>query len=110
VTLHARDLAEPSPLAQETLNARPYAFLDDAPLEERRTQAVLSRRWRDPEQASELGALDAAAIDAVREEAWPRVESPDELHEARVLAGFLTADDGRLTVGTPDGRGLLAIR
>ena len=45
----ARDLTEPSPLAQEVLSARPYAFLDDAPLEERRTQAVMSRRWLDPE-------------------------------------------------------------
>src|SRR4029078_2804294 len=57
----ARDLTEPSPLAQEVLTARPYAYLDDAPLEERGTQAVMSRRWLDPESASELGQLDAAA-------------------------------------------------
>ena len=44
----ARDLTEPSPLALEVLSARPYAFLDDAPLEERRTQAVMSRRWLTP--------------------------------------------------------------
>jgi ATP-dependent Lhr-like helicase len=50
----ARDLIEPSPLTQEKLNARPYAYLDDAPLEERRTRAVFQRRWSDPETASDL--------------------------------------------------------
>src|SRR5262249_39878436 len=67
----ARDLPEPSALAHEILAAKPYAFLDDAPLEERRTQAVITRRALDPVSASELGALDQAAIDRVREEAWP---------------------------------------
>ena len=47
VRVVARDLTEPSPLALEVLSARPYAYLDDAPLEERRTQAVMSRRWLD---------------------------------------------------------------
>ena len=78
----ARDLPAPSPLAAEALNARPYAFLDDAPLEERRTQAVQNRRYVDPESADDLGQLDAEAIDAVREEAWPRARSADEMHEA----------------------------
>ena len=82
ITLVTRELSAPSPLAAEILNARPYAFLDDAPLEERRTQAVLSRRWSDPEDASDLGALDADAIDAVREEAWPQARGVDEMHEA----------------------------
>src|SRR5262249_1467714 len=50
----ARDVVEPSPLALEVLSARPYAFLDDAPLEERRTQAVMSRRWLDPQTASDI--------------------------------------------------------
>ena len=67
----ARDLTEPSPLALEVLSARPYAFLDDAPLEERRTQAVMGRRWLAPEDAADLGRLDAEAIARVREEAWP---------------------------------------
>ena len=67
----ARDLTEPSPLALEVLSARPYAYLDDAPLEERRTQAVMSRRWLDPESAADIGKLDSAAIERVREEAWP---------------------------------------
>jgi len=93
--LVARDVTEPSPLAHEILAARPYAFLDDAPLEERRTQAVRVRRWLDPETASDLGALDAAAIARVREEAWPEAESPDELHDALLTLAFVTADEGR---------------
>ena len=56
VRLLARDLPAPSPLAMEILNARPYAFLDDAPLEERRTQAVINRRWTDPASTDDLGA------------------------------------------------------
>ncbi|TMH76011.1 MAG: DEAD/DEAH box helicase [Betaproteobacteria bacterium] len=67
----ARDLTEPSPLALEILAARPYAYLDDAPLEERRTQAVLARRWIDAETAADLGKLDLDAIRRVREEVWP---------------------------------------
>jgi len=55
-TVH-RDLTEPSPFALEILTARPYAFLDDAPLEERRTQAVIGRRWLDEEAASGHGRL-----------------------------------------------------
>ncbi|HEY6320395.1 MAG TPA: DEAD/DEAH box helicase [Thermoanaerobaculia bacterium] len=93
--LVARDVTEPSPLAHEILAARPYAFLDDAPLEERRTQAVRVRRWLDPETASDLGALDAAAIARVREEAWPEAESPDELHDALLTLAFITAEEGR---------------
>jgi ATP-dependent Lhr-like helicase len=93
--LLARDLTEPSPLAHEILAARPYAFLDDAPLEERRTQAVRVRRWLDPETASDLGALDAAAIARVRQEAWPEAESPDELHDALLTLAFVTAEEGR---------------
>jgi ATP-dependent Lhr-like helicase len=92
--LVARDLREPSPLSMEILNARPYAFLDDAPLEERRTQAVMSRRWLDPETAADLGALDQAAIDQVREESWPQAESADELHDILLQLGFITALEG----------------
>ncbi|WDD92399.1 DEAD/DEAH box helicase [Burkholderia sp. FERM BP-3421] len=82
IELVARDLPAPSPLAAEILNAKPYAFLDDAPLEERRTQAVRARRWQDPEAADDLGALDPGAIDAVRDEAWPLVRDADEMHDA----------------------------
>ena len=86
-----RDLPHPSPLALEILNARPYGFLDDAPLEERRTQAVMSRRWLDPAEAEEFGKLDAEAIARVREQAWPDVENADELHDALMLLGALPA-------------------
>jgi ATP-dependent Lhr-like helicase len=86
----ARDLTQPSPLAMEVLSARPYAFLDDAPLEERRTQAVMARRWISPEDASDLGRLDPEAIARVRSETWPEAENADELHDALVWLGFLT--------------------
>ena len=86
----ARDLTAPSPLALEVLSARPYAFLDDAPLEERRAQAVMARRWLAPETAADLGRLDLEAITRVREEAWPDATNTDELHDALVWLGFLT--------------------
>jgi len=89
VRLVTRELGAPSPLAAEILTARPYAFLDDAPLEERRTQAVLSRRWSDPEAADDLGALDAEAIASVREEAWPQARDADEMHDALNTLGCL---------------------
>ncbi|HEY4820339.1 MAG TPA: DEAD/DEAH box helicase, partial [Xanthobacteraceae bacterium] len=86
----ARDLTQPSPLALEVLSARPYAYLDDAPLEERRTQAVMARRWMSPEDAADLGRLDPDAIARVRTETWPAAENADELHDALVWLGFLT--------------------
>src|SRR6266566_2705487 len=89
--LIARDTTEPSPLCHEVLNARPYAFLDDAPLEERRTQAVITRRGLDVKTADEFGKLDQAAIDLVREQAWPDVSSADELHDALLVTGALTS-------------------
>ncbi len=70
IRLHARDTTEPSPMAHEIISGRPYTYLDDAPLEERRTRAVTLRRTL-PEDARELGALDAAAIERVRDEAQP---------------------------------------
>jgi ATP-dependent Lhr-like helicase len=91
--LLARDLTEPSPLAQEILNSKPYTFLDDAPLEERRTQAVMSRRWLNPAQASDLGALDRAAIERVRSEAWPDPRDAEEMHDALLLHNCLTDED-----------------
>ncbi len=62
VRIEARDVTTPSPLAQEILTARPYAFLDDAPAEERRTQAVRTRHLLDPGDAANLARLDPAAI------------------------------------------------
>jgi ATP-dependent helicase Lhr and Lhr-like helicase len=81
----ARDTTEPSPLAHEILNAKPYAFLDDAPLEERRTQAVMTRR----STSNDLGTLDANAIERVRDEARPDPRDADELHDALLTFGFL---------------------
>ncbi len=86
-TLIARDTTEPSPMCHEVLNARPYAFLDDAPLEERRTQAVITRRGLDVKTADEFGKLDQSAIDLVREQAWPDPETGDELHDALLIMG-----------------------
>jgi ATP-dependent Lhr-like helicase len=84
------DLRSPSPLAEDIVNARPYAFLDDAPLEERRVNAVRNRRWLDPAEARDLGKLDQASIDSVKAQAWPLVRDIDELHDALVLSGYLT--------------------
>ena len=93
--LISREMNEPSPLAQEILTAKPYAFLDDAPAEERRTLAVMNRRFLDAETAADLGRLDQAAIERVREEAWPQAENADELHDALMQLGFITVDEGR---------------
>ena len=75
------DTAEPSPFCHEILNANPYAFLDDAPLEERRARAVQLRRTAGTD-AGALGALDATAIATVADESWPVVRDADELHDA----------------------------
>lgn len=89
-TLIALDLREPSPFAQEVINARPYAFLDDAPFEERRTNAIRNRSWVDPAETDAYSHLDEQAIQRVREEAWPLMRDADELHDALYCAGFMT--------------------
>jgi ATP-dependent Lhr-like helicase len=101
VRVVARDLTEPSPLALEVLAARPYAYLDDAPLEERRTQAVIGRRWLAPEEAAELGRLDPDAILRVRGEAWPDAANRDELHDGLAWLGFLTEAEAAAGPGWP---------
>lgn len=88
-----RDLREPSPIAHEILTARPYAFLDDAPLEERRTQSVMLRRFLDPEQASDLGALDPAVIESALEQAAPDPRDAHELHDAMMVYGGFGDDE-----------------
>lgn len=90
VQVVARDLPAPSPLAAEALTARPYAYLDDAPIEERRTQAVQARRYQEPGSADEMGRLDAEAIESVREEAWPTPRHADEMHETLMALGVVT--------------------
>jgi ATP-dependent helicase Lhr and Lhr-like helicase len=106
----ARDVTEPSPLALEVLSARPYAFLDDAPLEERRTQAVMSRRWLDPQEAADLGQLDPEAIARVRAEAWPDALSADELHDALLWLTFLTAAEATAHADWPSLLAALAVQ
>src|SRR5512134_862793 len=78
----AIDTPTPSSFSHEILNANPYAFLDDAPLEERRARAVELRRTLPADLAGEVGALDAGAIDEVVRESWPVVRDADELHDA----------------------------
>ena len=89
----AKDTPEPSAFCNEILNSAVYTFLDDAPLEERRTRAVYTRRTTEPRSADDLGALDPAAIERVREEAWPAANTADELHDALLLSGFIRAEE-----------------
>ncbi|MGA9308084.1 MAG: DEAD/DEAH box helicase [Candidatus Sulfotelmatobacter sp.] len=77
----AVDTPVPSQFSHEILNANPYAFLDDAPLEERRARAVQMRRMLPESVLEEVGGLDPAAIAQVWEEAWPDVRDADELHD-----------------------------
>jgi len=77
----AVDTPVPSQFSHEILNANPYAYLDDAPLEERRARAVEMRRMLPESVLEEVGKLDPAAIDQVRREGWPDVRDADELHD-----------------------------
>jgi len=86
LTCVSRDTPEPSAFAHDIVNAQPYAFVDDAPLEERRTQAVQTRRAG---ASSDVGALDAAAIERVIDEVRPDPRDVDELHDALLTSGFL---------------------
>lgn len=93
ITLVAKDLTEPSPFAQEIINANPYAFLDDAPFEERRTNAIRHRRWLDPSEVTEFSELSQEAIDRVCEEAWPLCNSVDDMHDALMTIGIMLDDE-----------------
>ena len=85
----ARDTPEPSVLSHELLNSAVYTFLDDAPLEERRARAVYARRATELRSADDLGALDPAAIERVRQEAWPVANTADEMYDALMVAGCI---------------------
>ena len=93
IQLVPRDTREPSPFSHELLNANPYAFLDDAPLEERRTRAVSTRRSFSAEDVRDLAQLDPEAIAQVRRDAWPVVRDADELHEALLSMVVVPADE-----------------
>jgi ATP-dependent Lhr-like helicase len=86
IQYHSKDTTEPSPMAHEILNSKPYTYLDDAPLEERRARAVTLRRSL-PASARDLGVLDEEAIERVCDEAWPDPRDPEELHD--VLLAFV---------------------
>ena len=98
IRYHAIDTTEPSPMAHEIVNGKPYTYLDDAPLEERRTRAVALRRSL-PKEGRELGALDADAIDLVREQAWPEARDPEEAHDA--LLGLVAVRESDTTSWLP---------
>jgi len=102
----AVDTPAPSPVSHEILNANPYAFLDDAPLEERRARAVSLRRT-DPDLARGVGALDPAAIAEVRAQAWPDVRNSDDLHDHLLTVGVLPVVD-TLSWTRPEGPDLAA--
>ena len=88
IEVYGRDTVQPSVFSHQILNAMPYAFLDDAPLEERRARAVPLRRAL-PENSGDLTTLDPAAIRQETENAWPRIRDADELHDALLTLGVL---------------------
>jgi ATP-dependent helicase Lhr and Lhr-like helicase len=95
VQVVVRDTIEPSVLAHEILNGRPFTFLDDAPLEERRSRAVQLRRGL-PVEARDLGTLDPQAIERVAEEARPDPRDADELHDLLMtVVGLPPVEDWR---------------
>ena len=86
----AVDPATPSAFARGILNGAPYTFLDGAPLEERRTQAVITRSILDVQVADDLGALDPAAVARVKAEAWPAPADAEDRHEPLLWMGYVT--------------------
>jgi ATP-dependent helicase Lhr and Lhr-like helicase len=94
IRVTAMDVREPTPFSYSLLNAQPYAFLDDAPLEERRARAVATRRTLSVESLRDLGRLDPEAIEKVRKEAWPLVRDADELHDTLLSVGLLPEKEG----------------
>ncbi|HEY8667485.1 MAG TPA: hypothetical protein VIL86_12520, partial [Tepidisphaeraceae bacterium] len=95
----AVDTSEPSAFARGILSSELYTFLDDAPLEERRTQAVLARRSLDARALDSIGALDPLAVERVREEAWPQPETMEEVHDALLWMGFITDQEAAEWLG-----------
>ena len=98
IEILGRDTVQPSVFSHQILNAMPYAFLDDAPLEERRARAVSLRRAL-PDDSRDLGRLDPEAVHLESENAWPRVRDPDELHDALLTLGLLP--EGPLGLSRP---------
>jgi len=94
IELVGRDTREPSPFSHSILNANPYSFLDDAPLEERRARAVTVRRTLSIEEMGNLARLDPEAIARVRAEAAPVVRDAEELHDTLLMLGALPSTEG----------------
>jgi len=103
ITCLAVDTPVPSPFSHEILNANPYAYLDDAPLEERRARAVEMRRVLPEAALGEIGRLDPAAVDEVCDQAWPDVRDAEELHD--MLLGVI-AMPASFATGEPGGHRL----
>jgi len=96
IQFSGKDTSMPSVFSHQMLNAMPYAFLDNTPLQERRARAVILRRAL-PENTDDLGKLDPEAIRSATEDAWPTVRNPDELHDALIgLVLFPESEHGRL--------------
>lgn len=96
IRVTAMDVREPTPFSYSILNAQPYAFLDNAPLEERRARAMATRRTLSVESLRDLGKLDPEAIQKVRNDAWPLVRDADELHDTLLSIGLLPEKEGEL--------------
>ena len=96
ISVVCRDLSEPSALTHEVLTAKPYAFLDDAPAEERRTLAVQTRRLTGTADVAEFGRFDADAVESVAKERWPIPKDVEQLHDALVQTGFFAFADSSL--------------
>jgi ATP-dependent helicase Lhr and Lhr-like helicase len=95
LTLLEKDVREPSPFAEAVLSARPYAFLDDAPLEERRTRAVKVRQSWSPTHTDALAKMQPQAVAQVQQQALPRWRDAEELHDALLTCGFLSESELR---------------
>lgn len=93
INVICKDLNAPSPFSKEIINARPYAFLDDTPAEERRTLAIGQYPEVSKENAASLANLRAEAIAQVRQEAWPLVRDADEQHDALMITGFMQGSE-----------------
>src|SRR5690348_6757768 len=104
IQCHAVDTPAPSVFSHEILNANPYAFLDDAPLEERRARAVELRQVLPESIVQEVGQLDPDAIEQVRREAWPDVRDADELADA--LQTLVTLPENFMA---PQGEPVIAV-
>ena len=98
IQVYARDTVQPSAFSHQILNAMPYAFLDDAPLEERRARAVTLRRAL-PEDSRDLGRLDQEAVATESANAWPRIRDADELHDALLTLVCLPQEEGARRTG-----------